>query len=243
MRILTLDIETKYLEAAVWGLWNNNVSLNQLLDSGMILCWAAKWLHEPKKHIMWVRHDEDDFLQGLHELLTEADAVLTYNGRRFDLPTINREFVKAGLGPPAPYRHIDLLETVKKAFRLPSNKMDFISQDLGIGKKISHEGFPLWIKCCEGDEKAWNKMRRYNIQDVLLLEKLYRRLGPWVQAHPNAALYKISEGAQLKKHLSAVRIYPSTKERVLPHTSQRVPTDVLHSLWGLESSTVYGDPN
>lgn len=189
IKVLVLDIETKYLEAAVWGLWNNNVSLSMLLESGMVICWAAKWLNDPAKSTIWYRHDDKEFLPEIWHLLDEADCVLTYNGRKFDLPTLNREFVKAEYGPPSSYRHIDLLETVKRAFRLPSNKLDFISNDLGIGQKVKHEGFELWKKCNEGDEDAWKRMKKYNIGDVVLLEKLYHKLGPWVQAPPNAALY------------------------------------------------------
>jgi predicted SprT family Zn-dependent metalloprotease len=40
-----------------------------------------------------------------------------------------------------------------------------------------------------GDDAAWRLMERYNKQDVVLLEKLYYRMMPWIDEHPNAALY------------------------------------------------------
>ena len=43
MKTLTLDIETAPQVAHVWGLWQQNVGLPQLLESGYVMCFAAKW--------------------------------------------------------------------------------------------------------------------------------------------------------------------------------------------------------
>lgn len=159
-----------------------------------MICYAAKWAGETP--IVW-RHDGNaDFLTTIHALLDAADVIMTYNGKKFDLPMLNREFVKAGLSPPAPYKHIDLLETVKKQFKFPSNKLDYVCRELKVGEKLSHEGFSLWVKCAEGDLDSWNTMREYNIQDVIILENLYGVLRPWVIGHPNAALYTGTNGHQ-----------------------------------------------
>ena len=58
-RILVLDIETSYLEARVWGLWNNNVALNQIIKDWSILSFAAKWLDEDEIFYMDTRDKED----------------------------------------------------------------------------------------------------------------------------------------------------------------------------------------
>lgn len=174
--------------AGIWSLWNNNVALNQLLSTGQLLSWSAKWKGSKNKvESRW--WDEIDFLDRLHALLTEADVVVSYNGKRFDIPMINREFVKAGYGPPAPYKQVDLLETVKKQFKLPSNKLEFVLKDFEVGAKMQHEGFGLWIKCMQGDQKAKETMLKYNRKDVTELEKLHDRLAGWVVGTPNAALY------------------------------------------------------
>lgn len=193
MKILALDIETQYMVGGFWGIWNQNIAINQLMETGSTISWAARWLGpngKAKGSMMFRSHYDDDFLDEMWTLLDEADVVLTYNGRRFDLPTLNREFVKAGMPPPSPYKHLDLLETVKKVFKLPSNKLQFVAEDLQIGSKLAHEGWDLWRKCREGDEAAWRKMERYNKQDVSLLIKLYNRIKPWISNHPNAGLYQ-----------------------------------------------------
>lgn len=188
MRILYLDVESSFLLAGVWSLWNNNVALNQLLSTGQLLSWSAKW--KGSKATMETRWwDEWDFLERLHALLSEADVVVSYNGKRFDIPMINREFIKAGYKPPAPFKQVDLLETIKKQFRLPSNKLEFVLKDFEVGAKMQHEGFGLWIKCMQGDEKAKATMIKYNRKDVTELEKLHNRLDGWIVGAPNAALY------------------------------------------------------
>ncbi len=39
------------------------------------------------------------------------------------------------------------------------------------------------------DPAAWKVMEKYNKQDVLLLEKVYDRLLPWIKSHPNHHLF------------------------------------------------------
>lgn len=186
MRILLLDIETSPNLAYVWGLFKQNVSLSQIAESGQILCWAAKWLGEDKMMFGSIqRSSERVMLQKIHSLLEQADAVVHYNGQRFDMPTLNREWLKYGFRPPAPYKQIDLLLTCRKQFRFLSNKLDYVSRYLDIGKKDTHAGFELWLGCMRGDKSAWKTMGEYNRQDVVLLEDLYKRLLPWIPNHPS----------------------------------------------------------
>lgn len=186
-KILALDIETMYHKVGTFSLFHQNTGINQIIEPGKVLCWSAKWLGS--KEIKFARHDEPHFLTAIHALLDEADAVLTYNGKSFDVPHLNRQFLKANMKPPSPFKHIDLFLTVKKSFNFPSSKLAWVSEELGIGKKVDHEGFPLWIKCAANDPVAWKKMKEYNIVDTKLLEKLYYKLLPWIAGHPSAALY------------------------------------------------------
>ena len=191
MKKLYLDIETAPNISMTWGLFRQNVSIEQIVDSGYTLCWAAKW--EDSKEIFFssVNDDgEERMLERMHELLCEADAVVHYNGTNFDMPILNKEFVKFGMLPPTPYQQIDLLRTVRARFRFTSNKLDYVSQFLGLGNKVKHKGMSLWTGCMAGDERSWKTMEKYNIQDVKLLPKLYKTLLPWIQNHPNMGLYK-----------------------------------------------------
>jgi DNA polymerase elongation subunit (family B)/predicted RNA-binding Zn-ribbon protein involved in translation (DUF1610 family) len=190
MRILLLDIETSPNTVHCWGLFQQNVGINQILESSEVMCWAAKW-HDEKEVMFMSNYDNSHtkMISVMHSLLDDADVVVHYNGKKFDMPTLNKEFLLHGYAPPSPYKQIDLLRVVRSQFKFPSNKLDYVAQRLGLGKKTKHEGHELWIKCMNKDPLAWKKMERYNKQDVVLLEKLYTSLLPWIKSHPNHNLY------------------------------------------------------
>lgn len=190
VKILILDIETAPNAAHVWGLWQQNIATNQITASGYVLCWAAKWFGKRDILFQSVQHSKTKaMLQTIHTLLTEADIVIHYNGLSFDIPTLNKEFAIHGFLPPEPYKQVDMLQVVRKAFRFPSNKLDYIVQALKLGAKVRHPGHEMWIKCMSGDKAAWATMQRYNKHDVIILERLYHRLRPWIKAHPNVGAF------------------------------------------------------
>lgn len=196
-KILLLDIETAPNTAYVWGLFNQNIGINQIVESGRVLSWSAKWLNSFTVSYADERNGRKNMLSNVHRMLDEADAVVHYNGTKFDIPTLNKEFLLYDMSPPSTFNQIDLLKTVRKKFRFTSNKLDFVCKELKLGGKVQHEGMDLWVKCMNGDNDAWSRMREYNIQDVLLLEKLYNRLLPWVTGGVNLGVY--AEGAVCPK--------------------------------------------
>ena len=195
-RILILDIETSPNLAHVWGIWQQNVALNQIAETGRVLSFAAKWYGEKAVHFqgdfdfdleVLGRHDE--MVHAAWEMLDEADIVVHYNGTSFDIPHLNREFALAGLTPPSPYKQVDLLQVARRQFRFVSNKLDHVSREFGVGGKVNTGGFELWLGCLAGDPKAWRKMRRYNINDVKITEAVYSAMLPWITNHPHVGLY------------------------------------------------------
>ena len=194
MKILLLDIETSPNIGAFWGLFKQNISHNHVTKVGRTLCWAAKWHNESKVYFASTHHDgHEDMVEKMWLLLDEADVVVHYNGKKFDMPTLNREFLLQELVPPSPYKQVDLYSTVRSNFRFVSNKLDFVCQQLGLGAKTQHKGMDLWFGCMEGKREDWKVMKEYNIQDVALLEDLYVELLPWVRAHPSHGVYTNAE--------------------------------------------------
>lgn len=195
MKLLLIDLEVAPNIAHVWGLFKQNISINQLIDSSYVLCFAAKWLGDhPIVYYSVKKHGVKRMLRAANKLLAEADAVIHFNGQKFDIPVLNKEFLLQGMGPPATFQQIDLLKTARQRFRFPSNKLDYLAQVLGLGKKFKHAGHELWVKCMAGDADAWKEMEQYNIQDVVLLEKVYDKLLPWIINHPSHAVH---QGADL----------------------------------------------
>lgn len=191
MKILILDIETEPHKTYTWGLFNQNIGITQIEEPGRMLCFAAQWYGE-REVMFWSTHHDgrDAMVQSAWALLDEADALVTYNGDKFDIPHLNREFLEAGLLPPAPYASIDLIKTVRRQFKNASNKLDWVVQRLGLGAKTSHPGFQLWLDCMAGLPSAWALMKRYNCQDVRITSKLYKKLLPWIMSHPNVSLHE-----------------------------------------------------
>ena len=190
MKILLLDLEVAPNTAHVWGIYDQNISINQLLESSYTLCYAAKWYGDNKLYFKSVyKHGKDDMLKSIHALMDEADAIVHYNGSRFDIPIIHKEFLLNNMPPPSPVKQIDLLQVARRQFRFVSNKLDYVAQALGLGAKTEHEGHTLWVKCMNNDRRAWKTMEEYNKNDVILLEKVYDKFKGWIKSHPNHNAY------------------------------------------------------
>lgn len=195
MKILFLDLETSPNLAFVWGLWQQNVAINQLMDSTEVICFGARWYGEKKVTFRSVHHHgKKEMLDELHRLMEEADVLVGWNSQAFDSKHIKREFLENGYLPPSPYKELDLMRVVKSQFKFPSNKLDYVAQTLGVGAKVQHSGFDLWVGCMAGEKSAWATMKEYQIQDVDLLVDLYEILKPWIKNHPHTALYNGIEG-------------------------------------------------
>ena len=190
MRKKYIDIETAPNLCYTWGLFNQTLSIEHIIEPGYTLCWAALDDESRTPEFMSIFHDgEEAMIQRMHEILEETDVVIHYNGRKFDVPILNKDFVNNELPPPDSYQQVDLLETVRQRFRFTSNKLDFVSQFLGLEAKHQHKGMRLWKECIAGDAKAWKEMKKYNCQDVKMLPQFYNKLLPWIQNHPNYGLY------------------------------------------------------
>ena len=195
-RVLSIDIETYPILAHVWSLWDANAVAVE--RNTVICCFSAKWLggkqttkalpdYKGYKSDAW---DDSALLADIWKLLDEADIVIAQNGDRFDVKKINARLIRHGLKPPTPYKTVDTLKTARRIFGFDSNKLNDLCRFLGIGQKVHTGGFTLWQGCMAGDAKAWARMKRYNAQDVRILEKLYLRFLPWTTNHPNVGMWK-----------------------------------------------------
>lgn len=192
MKILLFDIETSPIISYTWGIWEQNVL--EVKQDWHLLCFAYKWLGEKKVHTVALpdlstykrdRNNDRELVRHLWQLFNEADIIIGHNGDNFDIKKVNARFLAHGLTPPSGYRTIDTVKVARKYFAMNSNKLNDIGKYLGLGEKLSTGGFQLWLDCMAGDMVAWDKMVRYNKQDVVLLEKVYLALRPWIKGHPN----------------------------------------------------------
>jgi DNA polymerase elongation subunit (family B) len=189
------DIEMAPATVHSWGLFNQHHSINQVMEQPYMLSYAWRWYGERRVTFKSTFHDgKDEMVKSLHDKFNEADAIVSWNGKNFDTKHAHREFLNLGMPPTADPKEIDLMLAAKSQFRFLSNKLDYVSQYLGVGAKKSTGGHELWVACMAGDPRAWNRMRTYNKQDVNLLVDLYDRLLPWIKNHPNLNLYEVEGG-------------------------------------------------
>lgn len=196
-KVLLIDIETLPMEVRVWNLGEQRISPHNVIKDFSIVTWAAKWLFEDRVMSEAVTSkeaiDREDYsvLQGMWNLLNEADLVIAHNGNGFDFPKLNTRFIINGFNPPMYYRTIDTLQVARKVFKFSSNQLDYINKLLGLRRKESSVG--LWDLCVEGDVKAISDMQTYNMADVFALEDAYLTLRPWMQNHPNLGVFVETE--------------------------------------------------
>jgi predicted RNA-binding Zn-ribbon protein involved in translation (DUF1610 family) len=188
LNILIYDLETRPSAGWIWRAWDQNIAAGQVIEQGHVICWSAKWLGDPNTKTMfgaeWEGKDPEEYIYRLHALMEEADAVLTFNGNKFDEPVLRTEFVLRGLPPTAPHKSIDLYQVVRKQFRFLHNRMDSVAEYFGIPGKTDTGGFQLWVDVMNKVPKAQKLMKKYNIQDIRVLEAIYHKLLPWIPNHP-----------------------------------------------------------
>ena len=196
-RILLVDCETAPAKAHVWGLFNQNIGLSQVLEDPRMMGFGAKWLGD--KRVQWFseyHHSREQMLTKAHDLLDEADVVVHYNGNTFDTPWFQGELAREDMPVPSPFKQIDLYRVIKKNMRFLSHKLAYVSPALIHDTKVSHAGHRMWVDCLEGEgevqRRAWASMRKYCRQDVALLEPLFHKVRPYFPASVNMALYTAS---------------------------------------------------
>lgn len=198
-KILVFDIETAPITAYTWGLYDQNLGLNQIKTDWHLLAWAAKWYGESADKVMYMdnsksRNVQDDkqLIIGLHNLLNNADIVIAQNGDKFDIKKFNARAVIHGLPPVRPFKSTDTLKESRKVFSFTSHSLEYMSEALNTKyKKLKHDkypGFELWKAVLAGDKKAWAEMKVYCIHDVLATEELYQKIQGWIKTQ-NMACY------------------------------------------------------
>lgn len=204
-KILVFDIETSPHLGWFWGLWKQNIRPDQIKMPSRMICFAAKWLGENKTIFRSeYHHGYPEMLRTLRDLLDEADVTVTYNGDKFDIKRVNKEFRLAGIPKPSPFVSVDLYKVIKKGEDWPSHSMGYIAEELGFSQKMKHHGFLLWREAM-GDfgedvqRKAWNIMRRYNRQDLRPTEDLFIEYRGEIVL-PAAALFLPNDAFDLDDH-------------------------------------------
>lgn len=195
---LFFDIETSPNIGFFWRAgYKLNIGPDNIIHERAIICICWKWEHEKKVHYLkWDNNQCDkQMLIDFMETVNEASQIVGHNGDRYDLAFFRTRCIYHAI-ELSPY--IDTVDTLKIArsqlFMFNSNKLDYLGKFLKVGEKIDTGGFGLWTsivlaKC----EKSMNKMVKYCKQDVLLLEKVFKRLMPYSKHGIHKGVYEGGE--------------------------------------------------
>jgi hypothetical protein len=204
-KILFLDIETSLLLLYAFGIYDQNIPIDNIVQDYHLISWSAKWIFNEKVESMVltpeeaIAHNDKRIAMGIWDLVNEADIVVHFNGDKFDMRRMNTRFMINKLPPPNPYRQsVDLLKHVRRICGNTSNKLNYVNKILGLSLKIENSGMELWRKCFEGDAESLLKMEAYNRGDVVITESLYLEILPWITNHPNLNIWSDSETAVCK---------------------------------------------
>lgn len=197
-KILIYDIEVSPNVSYTWN-GKYEVDVIEFVQPWYMLTFAWRWYGKNKTYAYSLpmmkgykdnKKDDRALCRKLWELMGEADILCAHNGDAYDQKMSFARFVKHGFTPPAPSQTIDTLKVARKHFKFSSNKLDDLGKYLGVGKKLAHHGFDTWLGCMERDDsKSWREMVDYNKRDVELLERVYVKLKPYMNNHPNIGVY------------------------------------------------------
>ena len=192
-RVAIVDIEMLPMLLLGWGLFEQNLGIDQIVSDACLLGWAGKFLNEPDifSDILTskeaIKRDPKRIVSSCWNFLSKTNVLIGHNFLGFDNKLINTAFLLYDL-PPLKFTIIDTLLVAKQNFRFSSNKLKFINQKLEIRNKYENEGFPLWKSCHQGDAVALQTMLEYNIGDIFATEELFYKIRPYVRNF-NVALY------------------------------------------------------
>lgn len=133
-------------------------------------------------------NDDSEICMAAYDVLKDADAIVTHNGRGFDFKHLQTRLVKHGLPTLPQMFHVDTKNLCKSNLYLVNNRLGNASKWLADEEKLDHEGWPLWVKTHKRQRKSMDLMAKYCKQDVIALEKLFKVLKPFAKL-PNQNLF------------------------------------------------------
>ena len=164
--------------------YNINITYENIIDPWRVICIAYKWEGDDKVYcISWDKETLSDkqLLLDFIQIANTADEIVAHNGDKFDIRKLRTRCIYHRIPMFPKYQSLDTWKKSKDNFSFISNSLNAIANYLGLGSKLAHEGFNLWIKCMHKNPEALKTMMDYCKQDVTLLEDVYMVLQPYVK--------------------------------------------------------------
>jgi DNA polymerase elongation subunit (family B) len=189
---LFFDIETSPNVVFSWNVgYKLNIDPGSIIQERAIICICYKWEHENDVHYLsWDKGDDEQMIADFAPIINAADEVIGHNGDNYDIKWFRTRCLFHGIIITPDLQSIDTLKLSRKGFRFNSNKLDYIAQFLGLGKKMDTGGFKLWRNIVlDNCKESMSTMIEYCIKDVILLEKVFNKLKAYTKDKTNLAIY------------------------------------------------------
>ena len=188
---LFFDIETSPNLVFSWNVgYDIRLDHDNIIKERAIICICYKFEGSDKVyHLTWDKGDDKKMLQKFAEIINTADEVVGHNSDKFDIKWVRTRCIYHGINMTHDIKSIDTLKAARSKFRFNSNRLDYLGKYLGLGEKLETGGFSLWKDIVlKNDKKAIDKMVKYCKQDVLLLEKIFQKINPYIPHKTNCAV-------------------------------------------------------
>lgn len=181
-KILIWDIESSHLKA----------------DWGTVLCIGWKWYGEEAIQVPSMMDykgwkvdvtDDRNLVTTFHEVMMQADMLVTYFGKGFDIKMMQSKFLEYNLPVLPNIPHVDLFYTVKSNMTLTRKSLDNTAHYLSLDNEKTYLNGKIWKRAMAGHVESMNYVIEHCRADVLVLEELYTKLRPLVRTHPRIAEY------------------------------------------------------
>ena len=171
-RIGFLDIEASNLDA------DYGIMLSYCIKDG-----ASKKIHEGAIRFEDVQKakagcEDKKLCQKLIKDILKYDILVTWYGRKFDVPFIRTRSIICGVDFPSfgSLIHIDAYYFARFRLKLSSNRLENVCRQL-LGKTLkTHIQAKYWRGGVRGDKKSLKYILDHNRKDVIDLEKVYYKL-------------------------------------------------------------------
>ena len=213
VKILTFDIERipgrakvqhrgLSIEGEFWDLggWKHTIGrrihADDVLEWPRTICAAGRWYGE--REVMFSAEWEnghEQFMRTMWAWFDQASVIVGHNSIGFDEKHARSGFLEYGWAPPAPWKSIDTLRVARNQLNFESNTLDSLAKRLGVAAKTDKYSADIAHAAIAGDEKAQNKLRKYNEGDIKATEAVFDRLRPYIKSGPHLGMWTGKEWA------------------------------------------------
>lgn len=189
IKVLAYDLEVTPLRGYAYSTFQTNII--EIDQPSYILCFSYAWidLHrdEFEAEVVSLRDfpktykkdktNDVEVVRRLHQLFSDADAVISFNGDNFDHKISRTAFLRHRLTATHQTKSLDVLKILRKYFKMPtvagSNRLGDVAQFLLDETKLPHDQ-SLWFSVMNGDDDAHQRMLDYCKVDTSLTVRLWQ---------------------------------------------------------------------